>query len=71
MMNEEEGNTLYDVRNRLCHRSIQTTERIYDHLLKVCSVSERNHISASNHGINIHHRKLGLFPHLFDHLFLL
>ncbi len=35
MMNEEEGNTLYDVRNRLRHRSIQTTERIYDHLLKV------------------------------------
>lgn len=35
MMNEEEGNTLYDVRNRLRHRSIQTTERIYNHLLKV------------------------------------
>jgi integrase/recombinase XerC/integrase/recombinase XerD len=35
MMNEEEGNTLYDVRNRLRHRSIQTTERIYDHMLKV------------------------------------
>ena len=35
MMNEEAGNTLYDVRNRLRHRSIQTTERIYDHLLKV------------------------------------
>lgn len=35
MMNEEEENTLYDVRNRLRHRSIQTTERIYDHLLKV------------------------------------
>jgi len=35
MMNAEEGNTLYDVRNRLRHRSIQTTERIYDHLLKV------------------------------------
>jgi len=35
MMNEEDGNTLYDVRNRLRHRSIQTTERIYDHLLKV------------------------------------
>jgi len=35
MMNVEEGNTLYDVRNRLRHRSIQTTERIYDHLLKV------------------------------------
>lgn len=35
MMNAEEGNTLYDVRNRLRHRSIQTTERVYDHLLKV------------------------------------
>lgn len=35
MMNAEDGNTLYDVRNRLRHRSIQTTERIYDHLLKV------------------------------------
>jgi integrase/recombinase XerC/integrase/recombinase XerD len=35
MMNETEGNTLYDVRNRLGHRSIQTTERIYGHLLKV------------------------------------
>lgn len=35
MMNVEEGNTLYDVRNRLRHRSIQTTERIYDHIIKV------------------------------------
>jgi integrase/recombinase XerC/integrase/recombinase XerD len=35
MMNEEEDNTLYDVRNRLRHRSIQTTERIYDHINKV------------------------------------
>lgn len=35
MMNAEESNTLYDVRNRLRHRSIQTTERIYDHLIKV------------------------------------
>jgi integrase/recombinase XerD len=34
MMNAEEGNTLYDVRNRLRHRSIQTTERVYDHLLE-------------------------------------
>jgi integrase/recombinase XerD len=34
-MNEEDENTLYDVRNRLRHRSIQTTERIYDHMLKV------------------------------------
>lgn len=31
MMNEEDGHTLYDVRNRLRHRSIQTTERVYDH----------------------------------------
>jgi integrase/recombinase XerC/integrase/recombinase XerD len=31
MMNAEEGNTLYDVRKRLRHRSIQTTERVYDH----------------------------------------
>ena len=35
MMNKEEGNTLYDVRNRLRHRSIQTTERVYDHLDRV------------------------------------
>lgn len=35
MMNAEEDNTLYDVRNRLRHRSIQTTERVYDHLVEV------------------------------------
>ena len=35
MMNDEEGNTLYDVRNRLRHRSIQTTEQVYDHLDRV------------------------------------
>lgn len=35
MMNREEGNTLYDVRNRLRHRSISTTERIYDHIIEV------------------------------------
>lgn len=35
MMNHEEGNTLYDVRNRLRHRSINTTERIYDHIIRV------------------------------------
>jgi integrase/recombinase XerC/integrase/recombinase XerD len=34
-MNVEEGNTLYDVRNRLRHRSIQTTERVYDHINQV------------------------------------
>jgi len=35
MMNAEEGNTLYDVRNRLRHRSIQTTEQVYDHLIRI------------------------------------
>ncbi len=35
MMNAEEGNTLYDVRNRLRHRSIQTTEQVYDHMIRV------------------------------------
>lgn len=31
MMNREEGNTLYDVRKRLRHTSISTTEDVYDH----------------------------------------
>jgi integrase/recombinase XerC/integrase/recombinase XerD len=35
MMNTEDGHTLYDVRNRLRHRSIQTTERVYDHIIEV------------------------------------
>ena len=35
MLHEEDGNTLYDVRNRLRHRSIQTTERVYDHFQRV------------------------------------
>ncbi len=35
MLNREDGNTLYDVRNRLRHRSISTTERIYDHFDRV------------------------------------
>lgn len=35
MMNFENGNRLYDVRNRLRHRSIQTTERVYDHMIRV------------------------------------
>ena len=35
MMNAEEGNTLYDVRNRLRHWSIQTTEQVYDHIIRV------------------------------------
>jgi len=34
MMNAEDGNTLYDVRNRLRHRSLTTTERVYDHLVE-------------------------------------
>ena len=34
MMNHESGHTLYDVRNRLRHRSIQTTEQIYDHIIE-------------------------------------
>jgi integrase/recombinase XerC/integrase/recombinase XerD len=35
MLHENNGNTLYDVRNRLRHRSIQTTERVYDHFKRV------------------------------------
>jgi integrase/recombinase XerD len=35
MLHEEDENTLYDVRNRLRHRSLQTTERVYDHFKKV------------------------------------
>jgi integrase/recombinase XerC/integrase/recombinase XerD len=35
MMNVEDGNTLYDVRNRLRHRLIQTTERVSDHIIEV------------------------------------
>jgi hypothetical protein len=31
MINEKEGNTLYEVRSRLRYQSIQTTERVYDH----------------------------------------
>jgi integrase len=31
MLRVEEGNTLYDVRNRLRHATILTTERRYDH----------------------------------------
>lgn len=34
MMNAEEGNKLYDVRTRLRHRSLTTTERVYDHLIE-------------------------------------
>lgn len=34
MMNVEEGHTLYDVRNRLRHQSITTTERVYDHIIE-------------------------------------
>ena len=32
MMNAEDRHTLCDVRNRLRHRSITTTERRYDHI---------------------------------------
>lgn len=35
MLNAETGNTMYDLRNRLRHRSIQTTERVYDHFDEV------------------------------------
>jgi integrase/recombinase XerC/integrase/recombinase XerD len=35
MLNAEDGHTFYDVRNRLRHRSIQTTEQVYDHLDEV------------------------------------
>jgi len=35
MMNAEKANTLYDVRNRLRHWSIQTTEQVYDHFLRI------------------------------------
>lgn len=35
MLHERDGYTLYDVRNRLRHRSIQTTERVYDHFRTV------------------------------------
>lgn len=31
MLRAEDGNTLYDVRNRLRHATILTTERMYDH----------------------------------------
>jgi len=35
MLHEQKGNTMYDVRNRLRHRTIQTTERVYDHFRRV------------------------------------
>lgn len=35
MLNHEERNTLYDVRNRLRHATIQTTEKVYDHFDRV------------------------------------
>lgn len=34
IINAEQGHTLYDVRNRLRHRSITTTERRYDHVIE-------------------------------------
>ena len=35
MLRAEESNTLYDVRNRLRHASILTTERLYDHFVTI------------------------------------
>ncbi|MUW13942.1 tyrosine-type recombinase/integrase [Halorubrum sp. CBA1125] len=35
MLNVEEGHNFYDVRNRLRHATIQTTERVYDHIDRV------------------------------------
>jgi integrase/recombinase XerD len=35
LLHEESGYTLYDVRNRLRHASIQTTERVYDHFDRI------------------------------------
>ncbi|MFD1644665.1 tyrosine-type recombinase/integrase [Haloarchaeobius litoreus] len=35
MLNHEDGNTLYNVRNRLRHATIQTTEKVYDHFDRV------------------------------------
>jgi integrase/recombinase XerC/integrase/recombinase XerD len=35
MLNVEEGHSFYDVRNRLRHATIQTTEKVYDHIDRV------------------------------------
>jgi integrase len=35
MLRAEDGNTLYDVRNRLRHATILTTERKYDHFERI------------------------------------
>jgi hypothetical protein len=35
MLRAEDGNTLYDVRNRLRHATILTTERKYDHFDRI------------------------------------
>lgn len=35
MLRAEDGNTLYDVRNRLRHATILTTERQYDHFQRI------------------------------------
>jgi len=35
MLRAEEGNTIYDVRNRLRHSTVLTTERRYDHFQKI------------------------------------
>jgi len=41
MMNAEEDNILDDVRNRLRYRSIQTTEQVYDHTIRVGTTESR------------------------------
>jgi len=35
MLHDEDGYTLYDVRNRLRHATIRTTEKVYDHFDRV------------------------------------
>lgn len=35
LLHEEDGYTLYDVRNRLRHATIQTTEKVYDHFDRI------------------------------------
>jgi integrase/recombinase XerC/integrase/recombinase XerD len=48
MMNAKEANTVHDVQNRLRHRSIQTTEQVYDHINRVCVPQSRIGTAASN-----------------------
>nr|WP_241881515.1 hypothetical protein [Halorubrum sp. Ib24] len=35
MLNVENRHSFYDVRNRLRHATIQTTEKVYDHIDRV------------------------------------